>query len=66
MKYKVTFKEIGRSECVRYHSDNVSESKIIDTYGLNEPDIEYYKIEKVEESHEDRWYSISGRTSWMA
>ena len=49
MKYKVTFKEIGRSECVRYHSGNVPESKVIDTYGLNEPDVEYYRIEKVEE-----------------
>ena len=48
MKYKVTFKEIGRPECVRYHSGNVPESKVIDTYGLNELDIEYYKIEKVE------------------
>ena len=49
MKYKVIFKEIGRSECVRYHSGNVPESKVIDTYGLNEPDVEYYHIEKVEE-----------------
>lgn len=49
MKYKVTFKEIGRSERVQYHSGNVPESKVIDTYGLNEPDIEYYKIEKVKE-----------------
>ena len=49
MKYKVTFKEVGRSERVRYHSANVSESKVIDTYGLDEPDIEYYKIEKIEE-----------------
>lgn len=49
MKHKVIFKEIGRSECVRYHSGNVSKSKVIDIYGLNEPDIEYYKIEKVEE-----------------
>lgn len=49
MKYKVTFKEIGRSERVQYHSGNVSESKVIDTYGLNDPDIEYYKIEKVKE-----------------
>lgn len=49
MKYKVTFKEVGCSECVRYHSGNVPESKVIDTYGLDEPDIEYYKIEKVEE-----------------
>ena len=48
MKYKVTFKEIGRSECVQYHSGNVSKSKVIDTCGLNESDVEYYKIEKVE------------------
>ena len=49
MKYKVIFKEIGCSEHIRYHSGNVSESKVIDTYGLNEPDIEYYHIEKVKE-----------------
>lgn len=49
MKYKVTFKEVGRSECVRHYSGNVSESTIITMYGLNEPDIEYFKIEKVVE-----------------
>ena len=49
MKYKVTFKEIGRSERVQYYSGNVSESKVIDTYGLNVLDVEYYHIKKVEE-----------------
>ena len=49
MKYKVTFKEIDRKERTVYHSDNVPESKIINYFGLTDPEIEYYHIEKVEE-----------------
>lgn len=48
MKYKVTFKEEGQPERVRYHSANVPESHVIEQYGLNDAEIEYYKIEKVE------------------
>lgn len=48
MKYKITFKETGYPKCVRYHPGNVLESQVIDIYRLNESDIVYYKIEKVE------------------
>lgn len=49
MKYKVTFKESHRKERIAYCSSNWTEKEIIECYGLFDPEIEYYKIEKVEE-----------------
>lgn len=50
MKYKVTFKEFNRNERTVYHSGNRTEEEVIAHYGLNDPEIEYYKIEKINEN----------------
>ena len=44
MKYKVTFKEKGKAPQERW-CDVPTEQEIVNIYGLNEEDIEYYKIE---------------------
>ena len=53
MDYKVIFKEVGRKERTTHFYNAKSESQVIDTYGLNEPEIEYYKLEEIK-YHENR------------
>ncbi len=47
MTYKVTFSEKGHKMQTTYTKDNASEQEIVDWFGLNESDIDWYKIEKL-------------------
>jgi hypothetical protein len=44
--FKVVFKETYMNHEVERHCSVRSREELIDIYGLNEPDIEYYKIEE--------------------
>ncbi len=48
-RYKITMKEIGRSNIiVSEYIGDVDEAQLIKHYGLNEPDIEWYDIKKID------------------
>ncbi len=47
MTYKITFSEKGHTMSTSYTKDNSTEQDVIDWFGLNEPDIDWYKIEKI-------------------
>ena len=46
-KYKVTFKESYMPHKVERICDVPTEQDVIDIYGLEEKDIEWYKIEEI-------------------
>lgn len=46
-KYKVVFKEAYMPHPVERECDVPSEEEVIWIYGLEEPDIEWYKITKI-------------------
>lgn len=50
MDYKVIFKEVGRKERTIHSYNAKSESQVIEYFGLNDPEIEYYKLEEIKES----------------
>ena len=47
-KYNITIKEYGRSKPLHtaHIGREMTEQELIDFYGLAEPDVEWYKIEK--------------------
>ena len=47
-RYKITMKEVGRIDTITSEfNGDVNEAYLIKHYGLNEPDIEWYDIEKI-------------------
>lgn len=47
-KYKITYKEIGRpTPKTTYYSGDKSEAYIIKFFGLDEPEVEWYKVELI-------------------
>lgn len=50
MDYKIIYKEVGRNPRTTYFSNAKSESQVIEHFGLNDPDIEYYKLEETKQS----------------
>lgn len=47
MNYKVIFIKVGRKERTTHFYNAKSESQVIEHFGLNDPEIEYYKLEKL-------------------
>ncbi len=49
IRYKIIIKEYNNSKPLTsiYSGQEVSEQYLIDFYGLNNPDVEWYKIEKI-------------------
>ena len=45
MKYKVIFSEKGKVMQTAYDKYNATEKEIIDWFGLNDSDIDWFKIE---------------------
>ena len=44
-KWTIKFKEYGKNHIgTCYHSGNLSRKEVIEFFGLNDPDIEWYKI----------------------
>ena len=44
-KYKINYKEVGKEHIgTCYHSGNLSKDEVIEFFGLNEPDVEWYEI----------------------
>lgn len=47
MVYKITIKEVGRDDViVSYYSGDISEQGLIEFYGLDHDDVEWYQIEE--------------------
>lgn len=47
MRFKVTFSENGRVMIQTFSKPDASEQDVINWFGLEEPDIDWYKIEKI-------------------
>lgn len=52
MDYKVIYKEVGRNPRTTHFYNAKSESQVIEHFGLTDPDVEYYKLEKLR-SHDN-------------
>lgn len=50
--YKATIKEVGRETLLTptYTGENVTREFLIKFWGLEEPDVEWYKIERVNQT----------------
>lgn len=49
MQYIIKFKEVGKQNVLQtsYSGKEVTEEYLIEFFGLNNPDVEWYKIEKI-------------------
>ena len=49
MTYKITIKEVGNQNVLQtsYSGKEVTEEFLIEFFGLKNPDVEWYKIEKI-------------------
>lgn len=47
MRYKATFSEKGHVMSQTFEKLDASEQDVINWFGLEEPDIDWYKIEKI-------------------
>ena len=47
--YQITIKEVGKSNLLKptYSGENITKEFLIEFFGLNNPDVEWYKIEKI-------------------
>lgn len=49
-QYKITMKEVGNDRLLEsFYYGDVSREYLVDFYGLNQPDIEWYDIEDITE-----------------
>lgn len=49
-KYKITYKEVSRpTPRTTYYSGDKSKEYVIEFFGLNEPGVEWYKVELINE-----------------
>ena len=49
-KYKINYKEAGSERIgTCYHSGDLSKDEVIEFFGLNEPDVEWFEIIEEEE-----------------
>lgn len=50
--WKATIKEVGSERLLTptYTGENVTKKFLVDFFGLENPDVEWYKIERVEEN----------------
>lgn len=47
-KYKIIYKEIGKPKPgTTYYTGYKTEAQVIEFFGLNEPDVEWYKVELI-------------------
>lgn len=46
-KYKIYYKEWGREPSSTTHEGFKTPEELVEFFGLNEPDVEWYKIEEV-------------------
>ena len=47
-KYKITYKEVNRpNSATTTYEGTMSEAQVIEFFGLNEPEVEWYKIETI-------------------
>lgn len=46
-KYKIYYKEVGREPRHTTHEGLKTPEELVEFFGLNEPDVEWYKIEEL-------------------
>ena len=47
-KYRITYKEVGKPKpSTTYHTGNKTEAQVIEFFGLDEPEVEWYKVELI-------------------
>lgn len=47
-KYRITYKEVGKPKPdTTYYTGNKTEAQVIEFFGLDEPEVEWYKVELI-------------------